>query len=365
MMELKALKSDLIVATQITQNIISNQSSLPILSNLLFEAKKDVVRVITTDLDIGISYSFKADVIEDGVITIPAKKFSDIIKELPEEEVEILVRKNNIIEIRSANSYFKLMGIAKEEFPKLPTFTNKEFISMNQGRLKKMLEMSFFAVSRDETRYVLNGILIELKEKYIKTIATDGRRLALIETQGDFPQKIDKKIIIPSKTAQELMRNLGQEGDVRIVFSENQACFEFGKIILTSRLIEGEFPEYNKVIPKEIKLKIRLNKNKFLKAIKRVALFTNPDSIVIKLDIMKNKIILNKSTPDLGEARDEVDIKYEGKELSIGFNPNYLMDILKAVNLEEIDIEITDPQKPAVIRRDGEFIFIVLPMQLI
>ncbi len=363
-MELTALKSDLIKATQITQNIISSQSALPILSNLLLEAKNDVIKIITTDLDIGISCSFKADIINEGVITIPAKKFSDIIKELPEEEVKIIVKKNNIIEVISANSYFKLMGIAKEEFPKLPTFKDKEFITISQGRFKKMLEMSFFAISRDETRYVLNGVLIELKENYIKTIATDGRRLTLIETQGNFPQKINKKIIIPSKTAQELMRNLNQEGEVRIIFSENQACFEFDNIILTTRLIEGEFPEYDKVIPKEIKDKIKVSKSNLFKAIKRVALFTNPDSIAIKLDITRDRIILSKKTPDLGEARDEVEAKFEGKEMSIGFNPNYLTDILKVVDGEEVEIEIVDPQKPAVIRRTGKFIFIVLPMQL-
>ena len=363
-MELTALKSDLIKATQITQNIISSQSALPILSNLLLEAKNDVIKIITTDLDIGISCSFKADIINEGVITIPAKKFSDIIKELPEEEVKIIVKKNNIIEVISANSYFKLMGIAKEEFPKLPTFKDKEFITISQSRLKKMLEMSFFAISRDETRYVLNGVLIELKENYIKTIATDGRRLTLIETQGNFPQKINKKIIIPSKTAQELMRNLNQEGEVRIIFSENQACFEFDNIILTTRLIEGEFPEYDKVIPKEIKDKIKVSKSNLFKAIKRVALFTNPDSIAIKLDITRDRIILSKKTPDLGEARDEVEAKFEGKEMSIGFNPNYLTDILKVVDGEEVEIEIVDPQKPAVIRRTGKFIFIVLPMQL-
>ena len=363
-MELTALKTDLIKATQITQNVISNQAALPILANLLLEAKNDIIKIITTDLDIGISYSFKADIIDDGVITIPAKKFSDIIKELPNEEVRIIVKKNNIVEVRSDNAYFKLMGIAKEEFPKLPTFVNKEFVTISQSRLKKMLEMSFFAISRDETRYVLNGVLIELKENHIKTIATDGRRLALIETQGNFPQKINKKIIIPSKTAQELMRNLNQEGEARIIFSENQACFEFDNIILTTRLIEGEFPEYNKVIPKEIKDKIKINKSNLFKAIKRVALFTNPDSIAIKLDITKDKIVLSKRTPDLGEARDEVEVKFEGKEMSIGFNPNYLIDILKVIDGDEIEVEVVDPQKPAVIRRTGKFIFIVLPMQL-
>jgi DNA polymerase-3 subunit beta len=364
-MELTALKSDLMKASQVTQNIISTQSTLPILSNMLLEAKKDMIKIVTTDLDIGISYLFKADVINEGVITIPAKKFSDIIKELPNEEVKIVVKKNNAVEVRSGVSYFKLMGISKDEYPKLPAFTNKEFVTLSQVKLKKMLEMSLFAVSKDETRYVLNGILIEIKDNNIKTVATDGRRLNLIETRVELPQKINKKIIIPAKTTQELVRNLNQAGDVRIVFSDNQVCFEFDNTLLTTRLIEGEFPDYKKVIPGEIKEKVRVNKNNLMKAIKRVALFTNIDSIAIKMDIMKDKIVLSKSTPDLGEARDEVVAEYEGRELSIGFNPNYLLDILKVVSDETIDIEVVDPQKPAVIREKDKYVFIVLPMQLI
>jgi DNA polymerase-3 subunit beta len=364
-MELTALKSDLMKASQVTQNIISTQSTLPILSNMLLEAKKDMIKIVTTDLDIGISYLFKADVINEGVITIPAKKLSDIIKELPNEEVKIVVKKNNAVEVRSGVSYFKLMGISKDEYPKLPAFTNKEFVTLSQVKLKKMLEMSLFAVSKDETRYVLNGILIEIKDNNIKTVATDGRRLNLIETRVELPQKINKKIIIPAKTTQELVRNLNQAGDVRIVFSDNQVCFEFDNTLLTTRLIEGEFPDYKKVIPGEIKEKVRVNKNNLMKAIKRVALFTNIDSIAIKMDIMKDKIVLSKSTPDLGEARDEVVAEYEGRELSIGFNPNYLLDILKVVSDETIDIEVVDPQKPAVIREKDKYVFIVLPMQLI
>jgi DNA polymerase-3 subunit beta len=364
-MELTALKSDLIKASQITQNIINPQSTLPILSNMLMEAKKDRLTFITTDLDIGISCSLKADVVNEGVITVPAKKFADIIRELPQEEVRIIVKKNNIVELKSANSYFKLMGISKDEFPKLPAFSNKEFISISQNELKKMFEMCSFAISKDETRYVLNGVLIEIKEKMIKTIATDGRRLALIKNKGTFPQKIDKKIIVPLKTIQELIRNLEGEKEVRIIFSENQACFEFNETILTTRLIEGDFPDYKKVIPGEGNEKVKSARGELLKSIKRVALFTNPDSIAIKLDILKDKIILSKSTPDLGEARDEAGAQYKGKELSIGFNPNYLIDILKVINKEEINLEVTDPQKPAVIRDKDNYVFIVLPMQLV
>ena len=363
-MELTALKADLIKATQTVQGIISGQATLPILANFLIEAKKETLKIMSTDLEIGITCSLKADILTEGSITIPAKKFSDIIKELPQEEAKITVKKNNAVEIRAGTAYFKLAGISKDEFPKLPVFTNKEFIAVQQGKLKKMLEMCVFAVSKDESRYVLSGVLLEAGENRLKTTATDGRRLAQIEEKTELPQKLNKKIIIPQKTAQELIRNLQGEGDVKIIFSDNQACFETTQIIITTRLIEGEYPDCEKVIPKETKEKLIINKNSLLKAIKRVALFSNPESVAIKMDIIKDKVLLFKNTPDLGEARDEVEARYEGKELSVGFNPAYLTDILKASDKNEAELEITDPQKPAVMREKGRFVFIVLPMQL-
>ena len=362
-MKIKILRDDLLNATQITQNMISTQATLPILSNILIEGEKDLINLIATDLDIGIRYKLPADIDKKDAITVPAKKFSDIIRELSEPEVEITVKKNNSIDIKSGHAYFKLMGISKDEFPKLPNFEDKEFIKLPQAALKKMMEMCFFAASKDENRYVLNGILMEVKEDFIRLVGTDGRRLAFIEEKESFPRKIKKKLIIPLKTVNELIRNLSSEGEVKIIFMENQICFEFDRIMITSRLIEGDFPDYEQVIPKPAKDKIKVKKETFIKAIKRVALFTNPDSQAIKVDILKNKMILLKSAADLGEARDEINIDYDGSELSLGFNPNYLLDALKVLNEEEVRLELTHPQKPGVIREKGNYIYIILPMQ--
>ena len=300
-----------------------------------------------------------------SAITIPAKKFSDIIRELPGDEVDIVVKKNNSTHIKSKQAYFKLMGISKDEFPKLPVFENKEFIVIPQAALKNMLEKTMFAISKDEARYILNGILLEVEEGVIRVVSTDGRRLALVEKKQDLPQGFKKKAVIPVKTVYELSRNLSIRGEVRVIFSDNQICFEFNGITITSRLIEGTFPDYTQVIPKPLKDKVRVNKKDFLRAIKRVALFTNPDSKAIKIDVLKNKMILSKNTPDLGEAKDELTIEYSGNEISIGFNPVYLLDILKVLDEEIVNIEVIEAQKPAVIRSGGENVFIILPMQLV
>jgi DNA polymerase-3 subunit beta len=365
-MKIKIFKDDLIEGTQIVQNAISTHTTLPILSNILIEAKKDRLYLTSTDLDIGISSSVSAKVDTEGAITVPAKKFSDIIRELSGNEVEITAKKNNSVDIKAGRAYFKLMGIDKDEFPKLPDFKDKEFITLKQSLFRKMMEKSAFAISKDETRYILNGVLVQIEEGSIRMVATDGRRLVLIEESQEFPKKIDKQVIIPQKTIQELIRNLTSQEELKIIFDENQVCFEFDNTIITSRLIEGEFPDYEKIIPQTAKDKVVVDRDELYRAIKRVSLFTNADSQAIKIDILKNRMILSKSAPELGEAKDELKTEYEGKPLSIGFNPAYLTDFLKVYENEKVEFELTDPEKPGAVRTKKPYVYlyIVLPMQL-
>lgn len=365
-MKIKTNKEELLKATQVVQNVINERNTLPILSNILIETVKNHLRLITTDLDIGISYIFPTEVIEDGSITMPAKKFFSIIKELPNGSITITAKKNNLVTIECEKCFFKIMGIPKEEFPKLPEFKNLDTLAIAQSKLKEMLNLTGFAMSHDETRYILNGVYFVIKPRNITLVATDGRRLALIKTDIANPQAIDKKIIVPTKTIQELLRNLKTEGEVKLVFADNQVMFEFDNTVIISRLIEGEFPNYEQVIPKEVKERLKLDREKFLWATKRAGILATPDSQSIKIDLFKNKMVVSKNTPDLGEAREELDINYSGKEFSIGFNPNYLTDVLKSLDADEIDFELSDAEKPGVIRtKDGSYVYIVLPMQLI
>jgi DNA polymerase-3 subunit beta len=364
-MRLNTTKDILLKGIQSTQNAINTKSSLPILSNILIEAEGDTTILTATDLDIGITTTLPIKPDVAGSVTIPAKKFFDIIKELPESEILISVKKNNLVNIECESCSFKIMGLPKDEFPQLPEFKDKDSIILPQKKLKEMLDMTSFAMSRDETRYVLNGVLLIIKPAFIRLIATDGRRLAVAEHKIQLPKTQERKAIIPAKTVNELSRMLGDEGDVKISFGENQASFNIGPTKIISRLIEGEFPNYEAVIPKESKEKLVAHREKFISALKRVALFTNQESMAVKIDVTRDKAVFSKSTRDIGEVREELAADYKGKDLSMGFNPDYLIDVLKAIEKEMIGIELVDSEKPGVVRVGDEYVYVVLPMQIV
>lgn len=364
-MKFNTTKDVLLKGIQNVQSAIGTKASLPILSNILIEGTDNEVVMTTTDLDIGIVSTIPIKPSLKGAITIPAKKFSDIVKELPDKEnIAFSVKKNNLVNIECEKNSFKIMGLPKEEFPQVPASKDKEYITLQQKTLKKMLTMTSFAISHDETRYVLNGVLAIIKPSFIRFVATDGRRLAVIEEKMQLPKTLERKIIIPTKAVNELLRVLGDDGETKIFFAENQVFFDVGAVRIISRLIEGEFPNYEQVIPKEIKDKIMLSRDKFLAAIKRVALFTNPDSMAVKVDLAQNKIVLSKNTPYLGEARVELEADYKGKELSVGFNPDYIADLLKNIGDETVNFEIVDSEKPGVVRIGSDYTYVVLPMQV-
>lgn len=362
-MKFKVGKSILINAIQTVQNVISAKSSLPILSNILIETQQEGISLTATDLDIGITCVIPVDVQEQGAITIPAKRFSDIIKEFPLEVVSITTKKNNLVIIDSNMCQFKIMGLSREEFPKLPEFKDKKAIKIEQATLKQMLSLTSFAVSADETRYVLNGTLFKINKGVLTLVSTDGKRLAIAEKKPGIEADIDLQMIIPIKTIHELNRNLKDEGQLSLVVGDNQALFDLGTVVVISRLIEGEFPDYKQVVPAASENKMKIERSQFLLAVKRASLLATPDYQGVKLEVFKNKLVISKSTPDVGESREELAVEYQGRELAIGFNPAYLIDILKNLNEETVNLELTDSEKPGVIRTSG-YVYIVLPMRL-
>ena len=363
-MKIKILKQAFLKNIQHVQNIISSKSSLPILSNILIEAEKKRVILTSTDLDIGISSVLETDVEEEGAITIPAKRFNDIIKELPDEDISISTMKNNSMVIKCSKCFFKIIGLPKEEFPKLPEFTDEPSVVIKQSVLKSMINMTHFSMSHDDTRYVLNGSLFLFKGKKLTIVTTDGKRLSLVKKDIE-KDGLNKAIIVPAKTIYELNRILGDEGDIKIVFSENQVKFDLKNITIISRLIEGDFPNYEQVVPKEPQEKIMIQRSQLLDGIKRAALLTTQDSQSVKFEILKNKIVVSKSSPNIGEVREEMDTVYKGPEITVGFNPNYIMDVLKVIPQDEIALEVFGPDKPAVIRIEDWFLYLALPMQLV
>lgn len=362
-MRFKSEKNILLSGIQTVQNIITPKTTLPILSNILLETQNNGIKLTATDLDIGISCVIPVDIQEQGSITIPSKKLSEIIKELPATNITITVKKNNSVVIETEQCHFKIIGLPKEEFPKLPEFTDKEVVKIEQSILQEILKLTSFSVSYDETRYILNGLLFQITKNNLTVVATDGKRLAVAEKK--IQQTIEKniRILIPIKTIHELSRNLKNEGEVSLILGNNQVLFDLGGVVIISRLIEGEFPDYSQVIPPVSEIKMKVTREQLLLAIKRAALLSTPDYQAVKLELFRNKLVVSKSTPDVGESREEIIVEYQGKEMAIGFNPNYLMDVLKNLPDEKIEIEFTDTEKPCVIRING-YIYIVLPMRL-
>jgi len=362
-MKFSVEKETLLNGIQVVQNVITPKAALPILSNILIETQADNIRLTATDLDIGISCVIPVNISEAGAITIPAKRFNDIIRELPIDQVSINTKKNNLVIIETESCQFKILGLPREEFPKLPEFQNKEVIKLEQANLKEMLRLTSFAVSFDETRYILNGILFKIEKNNLTLVATDGKRLAIIDKKIVQDINRDIRIIVPVKTIQELNRNLKDEGELSLILGENQVLFDLGKVVIISRLIEGEFPDYRQVIPPASENKVGVAREQFLLAVRRAALLATPDYQAVKIELFKNKLVVSKSTPDIGESREEITVDYNGKEMVIGFNPGYLIDVLKNLSNDRLEFELTDSEKPGVVRIEG-YIYIVLPMRL-
>jgi DNA polymerase-3 subunit beta len=365
-MEIKLLKSVFLKGISLAGNVSAQRANtLPILGNLLLETQgKDSLRVVGTDLEVGVSTKIEATVLEEGSITVPAKKLNEIIRELPEGEIEITVAKNNAVTLKTGKSYFKIMGLSKDDYPKLPDWKEDETIEVDENVLREGLALTVFAISADETRYVLNGVLLSVKGGKIRFVATDGRRLAFIEK--DFENKKGKNVdlIIPTKAVHELIKMLGWEGPVKISLLKNQVIFKVGEGYLSTRLIEGNFPNYEQVIPKEETTVSVADREDLLRAVRRTALLTSPDSPSVKMDFVKGKILISSRSPNLGEAKEELPAEMKGREVAIGFNPQYLMDVLRNLEVDKISLSLTEPDKPGLVKGKEGYQYVVMPMQL-
>lgn len=365
-MEIRVTKSQFLKATALVGGVAAQKANtLPILGNILIESSTDgKLHLVGTDLEVGISTTIPGEVMKEGSITVPAKKLNEIIRELPEGDVDITVAKNNAVNIKAGKAYFKIMGLTKEDYPKLPEWSSKDTIEIEQAVMKECLHLTSFAISYDETRYILNGILISVKGNKIYFVATDGRRLAYIEKEYKGKAGKEFEMIIPIKAVQELSKMLLWEGTLQIITSQNQAIFNLGETFLVSRLIEGHFPNYEQVIPKGEKTTAVANREELLQAVRRTALLTSPDSPAVKLDFVKGKILISSRSPNLGEAKEEIGATTNGDEVAIGFNPYYLIDALKNLDIENITLALTEPDKPGLLKGKEGYLYVVMPMQL-
>jgi DNA polymerase-3 subunit beta len=367
-MNLTITKDQIIAGLQAVQNVVSTRTTLPILSNVLIRAEGSHVEFTATDLDVTVACKVEAKVVKPGATTLPVKKLFGIVREL-QGEIEIETDDKNLSSIRSGSSFFKIHGLAADEFPPLPKFKDDKKVSQPQENIRAMIRKTSFAVSTDESRYVLNGIFISLKEGKMTFVATDGRRLALVDEEVDISEKSAGEFIVPAKAITELNRLLQDKGDVELKFGENQASFALKNengfsVLLITKLIEGNYPNYRQVIPGEAKERIPVGREELVQALRRAEIMTSEKANSVKLSFGKNVLTITANSPEVGEARETMAINYKGKELAIAFNPRYLIDPLNALTEDEVFIELIDELSPGVIKINGPFLYVVMPMRL-
>ncbi len=368
-MEFRIAADELKKALHRAQGIVERKATMPILSNVLVSATKTGVTVTAFDLDIGIVSEHPAEVSKPGAVTVSAKTLFDIVNLIPDANVTIKKLPNNYAELTSGAAHYKIVGMAPEEFPKLPKEDASNLVKLTGAAVLEMIKKTSYAISNDETRYILNGVFFEPREgAKVRMVATDGHRLALVEREltGDF--KLKSGVIIPRKGLFELKRLLDEapDAEVQLGFAENSALFKKPGLTMVMRLIDGQFPEYQRVIPKEGEKQVMVKRSHFFDALKRIALLSADKSSAVKLSLSENLLRITANNPELGEAKDDLEVAYRGPSLTIGFNARYILDVLSALETDEVTLELGDEHSPGVLHAPGDksYTAVVMPMRV-
>lgn len=353
------------------QGIVEKKHTIPVLANVLIEAEDENIVVTATDLEVGLKSKFKADIQEKGKVTISAKKLFEIIKELPEENIDFKTKENFWVEINCVNSIFNLVGLSPDEFPKFPSIGDKSN-KINKETILEMIDKTIFSVSNDETKFNLTGIFLkteESEENKLSFISTDGHRLSIINKIMDenWNNYFEKGFILPKKGILELKKNIEySEEDLEIGLSDNNFYVKNQDTQLIMRIVDGEFPDYKRVIPEEGKNSALIDRDDFFHALRRISVLSSEKSKGIKINLSQNSLLLTSSNPDLGEAKETLNIEYNGDDLSIGFNARYILDILQVIKDKNIILNLKDNISPVRINpeNDKNYLSVIMPMRL-
>ncbi|MGA7294415.1 MAG: DNA polymerase III subunit beta [Terriglobales bacterium] len=370
-MEITVSKFELLRELTATQGVVERKTTIPILSNYLFEAAGDKLSLTATDLDLSLRTSCNAKVKKEGACTIPARKLYDYVKLLPDADITIRLLENHWVSIRCGRSNTKMVGMAKSNFPGLPVFPAAGAIKIPAAVLRSMIAKTGFAIASEESRYTLNGALMVLKPESITMVATDGHRLAHIERTGEKFDGVsgEMKTLIPKKAMDELKSLLDSDVEtIDFAKDESTLFFRVGPRLLTSRQLTGQFPNYEAVLPKDISKSVTLQGDELGAAIARVAQFADERSRAVKLRLEKGELKLSASSTETGDSEDSLEVAYDGEPVSIGFNAQYLMDFIKATGSTAVKLELKDPQSAGQLRpaegEDYKYRYIVMPMRI-
>lgn len=374
-MKLLIARDELLTGLQRVQGVVEKRNTMPILSNILLEAKSEGLEIIATDLEIMMRGLYKASVQEPGAVTLSARKLYEILKELPDGDVELTVAENNWATIQAGKSRFKIVGLPSTDYPTLPAIEREGLTPLEGAGLLDLIRKTIFAVGENDARYVLNGLLVTLGASENKSmlclVGTDGHRLAVAEqqvggvSQKDLPREI--KAIVPRKAAHEMRRLLEEEdGEPLIGFTKNLMIFRKSGLLLTSRLMEGTYPNYQQVLPKEQTRQVMAVKPELEGALRRVSVLLRDKSSAVKVTVAGGTMTLFASNPDYGEATEEVPVRYGGESLTTAFNARYLLDVLGVIDGESVTLQMENPLSPCLIREPGNpgFRCVVMPVKV-
>ena len=372
-MELVVRKNELLRELQLFQGIVERKNTIPILANVLIEAKGDEVRMLATDLEVALRSRCHASVAKSGSLTLPAKKLYEIVKALPETDVRIEEDKNGV-KVAADRFDSRMQTLPREDFPTLPDAAGTSGASLSREALREMVAKTQFAITGEDTRYFLNGALFVLRSDSMSLVATDGHRLALVVVKRDGNNDAvlageEVKVILPKKTLLELGKLLSEgEGDIQYERGENHLFFEVAGRVLISRMIDGQFPAYERVIPKGNDKTIEFERERLTNAVKRVALLSNERSRAVKFEIDKGKVEVTSSSSEFGEAREQLQVEYTGGPMTISFNAQYVLDFLNVVETDIVSLALKDEVSQAVMRPVGaegyDYTYVIMPMRI-
>ena len=377
-MEFRIEMKNFLKGLAMVQTIVERRSTIPVLSNTLIQTDPKGITFSATDLETAIQAYFPASVILEGQVSLSARKLFEIVRELPDSEIHLTKKENNWVTLTCQKAVFNIAGINPEEFPPLPNFSPEDFHSFPTRELREMIEKTVFAASTEESRYNLNGVFFKAldidNQPALRMVATDGHRLSLIDKANLEFSSLERGVIIPKKGLLEIRKLIGdggpkdeeQEDLVYICLSENNFVAKKEGIVVLTRLIEGEFPDYESVIPKENDKKIRLSRERFATCLKRVSTMASEKGEPIVLQIGGGLMTVSSSSQDFGDAREEIDVEYTGEDLAVGFNARYFLEALAVMETEEVLFELKDNTTACVIRPVGQkgYLCLVMPMKL-
>ena len=356
-------KTPLLNGLQAVQNVVSNRPTNPILTNTLLEAKDGKLTLTCSDLDLTIRCTVDADVADAGATTLPVKRLAGIVRELPEGPVTFNVKEAGA-EIKCAASRFRLNCMDAASYPPIPAVDDAIAYTIDKLVFADMLKKTCYAASNDDSRPALNGVLLSFDEEKLTCVATDGRRLALIEHPVEFPAENRRDVILPRRAVNELIRVLAGEGSLRISVRENQAVFSFDNMVFHTKLIEGAFPNYRQVITQNHPNHVVVVREELIAVLRRVTLFTTEKSNSMRLTFENNLLDVTASSPEVGEAEEQMGIKYDGPKVSAIYNPDFMLEPLRALTSDDVFIELNNDQSPCLIKCDQPFLYVLMPLRV-